>query len=217
MTNREVVDKKENAAKEKGKEKSEKKEELSKKAKPLAESLMVLTASAALALGACGAPKNDRVDEDADSDVEEEVDVSDEDALEDVDEVTDAEDEMDVAEDLDAVEDSATDVEEEEAEDAVEEDVELVCEAYDESRTIMVGTDDPMTVGGIDIVYKGLDTEGKALYDIYCGDVEIRSGVAVAVEGSETVNVPEQRFRVTLSPSNAYAWSTTVNVSVERI
>ncbi|NYZ77611.1 hypothetical protein H0O02_04850 [Candidatus Micrarchaeota archaeon] len=144
-------------------------------------------------------------DAEEDAEVEEDapVDVVDADMV-------DAVDTIDAVDATDAVDADAEVAEE----DVIGEDVAVVCSAVDETRTEWISNGGSETVGNVTVEYSGLDASGNGLYDLLCGDVVVRSGVAVAHGPTLTVDVSEQGFQVMLTANILQSWGSNVTIEV---
>ena len=113
--------------------------------------------------------------------------------------------------------DPTPDVEEDVA-DVVEEEIVAECNPYDDFtyRFVYQGEENKMTVGGVEVIYKGPDGEGNAVFDIACDGVVVRPNVVVVVAGDATVvEVPEHGFDISLIVGVADDTRAHVNANVD--
>jgi len=173
----------------------------------------------------------EEIEEDAEEEEDEAVEIVEDEVSPEVEEdaTTDAEIEEDAEEEIAEEEDATTDPDAEVevqdatedvisddmvAEDTTADDVEAVCSAYDEMRYVWISVGNVEVVGGIGIRYNGRDASGRGIYDIVCGDVTVRSGITIAALSSQTVDVSEYNFGVTIRPNSIEATRTNVTITV---
>jgi len=94
-----------------------------------------------------------------------------------------------------------------------EEEVSVVCNAFDESRTVFIRLTETATVGNVSVRYDSYaGTDGT--YSILCGDSVIREGIVISENNERSIDVPEQGFSVTLHVNTVRSWGSNVTVYV---
>ncbi len=90
-----------------------------------------------------------------------------------------------------------------------------ICDAYEYRSIVTAETGSSEGVGGIEVRYKGIDKEGKAVYDIISNEDVLRSDVKAAVGEEVTIEISEHCLRVGIAVMAANEKSAVAEITVD--